>query len=150
MGIRARIDDSLLLWEAGRVEGAFLNALVAVAATARRRFPDRIAIGDRDAFVQFLESAHTARISVEYRGKCLPVEQIFYKWFRCQLVHEGSLPVDIEFMDDSMPGTVSVRAGGAPDFVLKVSHGWFHDMIGAVVSAPENTLEFRGFPASET
>ena len=146
MSIRARAEDSLLLWNSGRLEGDFLNALVAVAATARRRFPDRKLINDRDAFVQFLESAHTFRISVEYRGECLPIEQIFYKWFRCHLVHEGGLPVDIEFMHDSQQGTMSVRAGGAPDFVLKVSHGWFRHMISAVASAPENVAEFAGFP----
>ena len=105
MSIRARVEDSLLLWNSGRLEGAFLNALVAVAATSRRRFPDRKAVGDREAFVRFLKAAHTVRISVEYRNECLPVEQIFYKWFRCQLVHEGGLPVDIEFMPGPKPGT---------------------------------------------
>lgn len=94
----------MLLWQHGRKEGAFLNVLIAVAATSRRRFPDRKAVGDRDAFVRILEGAHTVRISVEYRGECLLVEQVFYKWVRCQLVHEGGLPVDIKFMPDSVPG----------------------------------------------
>ena len=142
MSIRARVEDALLLWENARKEGAFLNALVAVAATSRLRFPDRKAVKDPDAFVQFLEKAHTVRISVEYRGECLPVEQVFYKWIRCQLVHEGGLPVDIQFMPDSAPGTLSVRAGGAPEYVLKVSEGWFNHIVGAVASAPENTREF--------
>lgn len=35
------------------------------------------------------------------------------------LVHEGELPIDIEFMPDGEPGVLSVRAGGSPDFVLK-------------------------------
>jgi hypothetical protein len=145
MSIRARVEDSLLLWDSGRLEGAFLVALIAVAATSRRRFPDRKAVNDRGAFIRFMESAHTVRISVEYRGECLSVEQVLYKWFRCQMVHEGGLLVDIELVPDSEPGTVSVRAGGAPDFILKVSHGWFHHMIGAVISAPENAADFRGF-----
>lgn len=144
MSIRARIEDAILLWENGRKHGAFLNTLVAVAGTSRRRFPDRKAVGDRDAFVRFLESAHSVRISVEYRGECLPVEQIFYKWVRCQLVHEGGLPVDIEFMPEAVPGTVSVRAGGAPEYVLRISDGWFHHMVGAVASAPQNVTEFAG------
>ena len=38
-GIRNRIDDAKLLWESGRLDGAFLNALIAVAATARERYP---------------------------------------------------------------------------------------------------------------
>jgi hypothetical protein len=142
MSIRARVEDAILLWENGRKEGAFLNALVAVAATSRRRFPDRNAIGDREAFVSFLETAHAVRLSVEYRGECLPVEQVFYKWIRCQLVHEGGLPVDIEFMPEAFPGMVSVRAGGAPDYLLKVSDGWFDYMVGTVAAAPENAAEF--------
>lgn len=145
MSIRERVDDALMLWERGRKEGAFLNVLVAVAATSRRRFPDRNAIGDREAFVRFLEAAHSVRLRVEYRGECLPVEQIFYKWVRCQLIHEGELPVDIEFMPDSGPGRIAVRAGGAPEYVLKVSEGWFHHMVGAVALAPENVSEFHGF-----
>lgn len=143
MSIRARVEDALLLWQNARKEGAFLNALIALAATSRLRFTDRKAVSDREAFVRFLENAHTVRISVEYRGECLPVEQVFYKWIRCQLVHEGGLPVDIQFMSDSAPGTLSVRAGGAPEHTLKVSDGWFHHLVGAVSSAPENRTEFR-------
>lgn len=145
MSIRARVDDAILLWNNNRKEGAFLNVLVAVAATSRLRFPDKDTVRDREAFVRFLEAAHTVRISVEYRGECLPVELVFYKWIRCQLVHEGNLPIDIEFMPDSVPGTVSVRAGGAPEYVLKVSDGWFHHMIGAVATATENAVEFHDF-----
>src|SRR5258705_400020 len=110
MSIRARVEDSLLLWNSGRLEGAFLNALIAVAGTARRRYPKRGPGEDREAFVGFLKSAHSVRISVEYRGECLPVEFIFYKWIRCELVHEGELPVDIEFLPDSEPGSFTVRA----------------------------------------
>src|SRR5437868_2893436 len=76
MSIRARVEDALLLWDNGRKEGAFLNVLIATAATSRRRFPDRKHVSDRDAFVQFLEKAHTVRLSIEYRGECLPVEQV--------------------------------------------------------------------------
>jgi hypothetical protein len=46
--------------------------------------------------------------------------------------------MDIAFMPDSAPGSLSVRAGGAPEFLLKVSEGWFHHLVGAVVRAPEN------------
>lgn len=145
MSIRDRVDDALLLWNSGRKEGAFLNILVAVAATSRRRFPDRKKVRDGEAFIRFLEASHSVRLSVEYRGECVPAEQIFYKWFRCQLVHEGDLPFDIEFMPDAEPETMSIRAGGAPGYILRVSDNWFHHMVAAVTEAPENALEFRGF-----
>jgi hypothetical protein len=134
-GIAERVKDATLLWKNGRRDGAFLMALVAVAATARKRYPDRQSTGDREAFERFLDSAHTVRLSVEFRGECHPIEHVFYKWFRCQLVHEGDVPYDIEFIDSD---AFSVRAGGAPEFVLKVSHGWFHHFISAVVTAREN------------
>ena len=142
MSIRARVDDALFLWQHGRQQGAFLCALVAVAATSRRRFPDRKTFRDRQAFVSFLTGTLQVRLSVEYRGECLPVEEILYEWVRCQLVHEGTLPIDIEFMADPEPGVLALRAGGAPEFVLKVSEGWFRHLIGSVMTAAENSDQF--------
>jgi len=103
MAVSDRIEDAKLLWKHGHREGAFLAALIAVAATSRKRFPDRKANTDREAFERFLEEANSVRLSVEYRGECHPIEHVFYKWFRCQLVHEGELPIDIEFMPDADP-----------------------------------------------
>lgn len=124
-----------MLWENGRLEGAFLSALIAVAATSRRRYQDRQAVRDREAFERFLTDAMSVRLSVEYRGECHTIEHIFYKWLRCELVHEGGLPVDIEFMAED---GLSVRAGGAPEYVLKISRGWFHHLLNSVAGAPEN------------
>jgi hypothetical protein len=134
-GVVDRVADAMLLWTNGHLKGAFLMALVGVAATARKRYPAGRGASDREAFVRFLESAHSVRLSVEFRGECQPIEHIFYKWFRCELVHEGDVPYDVEFMDSE---ALEVRAGGAPEFVLKISHGWFNHFIGAVVTAPEN------------
>jgi len=137
--VQSRIDDAILLWERGRREGAFLSVLIAVAATARRRYPK---MKDREAFEQFLRDSHSVTLSVEYRGECHPIEHVFYKWMRCQLVHEGGIPIDIEFMQDVQPGSMSVRAGGAPEFILKIGTGWFRHMIGSVVRAPENIDQY--------
>lgn len=138
-GIRDRVDDALLLWEYGRREGAFLCALVAFAATARRRYPK---MSDRGSFERFLADSHKERVSVEYRGRCHPIETIMYKWLRCQLVHEGETPVDLKFMDEQEPGGTSVRAGGAPEYILKIGFGWFDHMFAQVCGAPENSGEF--------
>ena len=73
-GIRNRIDDALILWENGREEGAFLSALIAVAATARLSYPK---MKDRECFEQFLRDTHSVRLSVEYRGKCHSIDHIF-------------------------------------------------------------------------
>ena len=140
LGIRNRIDDALFLWKNGREEGAFLSALIAVAATARRRYPK---MKDRECFELFLRDTHSVRLRVEYRSESHPIEHIFYKWLRCQLVHEGGLPLDIQFMRDDVPGSMSVRAGGAPEYILKIGHGWFGHMIGSVMKAPENSRYFE-------
>jgi hypothetical protein len=142
MSIRARVDDALFLWSNGRLEGAFLSTLVAVAASARRKYPT---LKDRESFENFLQDARLVRISVEYRGECHPIEHIFYKWLRCELVHEGGIPIDIQFMTDAEPSVMSVRAGGAPNHILKISHGWFYHLLGAVTTSPVNADEFRDF-----
>ena len=134
-GIHSRINDAALLWKSGHQEGALLIVLIAVAATARTRYPQ---MKDRERFEQFLRDSHSVRLSVEYRGECHSVEHIFYKWLRCQLVHEGDLPVDVQFVSEAAEGSMSLRAGGAPDYALKIGHGWFHHLVSSVVHAKEN------------
>ncbi len=139
MSIRARIEDAILLYRNERYEGAFLNALVAVAATARREDPARY-LGDRECFVTFLDKKWRGIIKVEFRGELHTIPHIFYKWFRCNLIHEGELPIDVQFIktDD-----MTVRAGGAPEYILKISHGWIHWLIDSVTNAPCNANEFK-------
>jgi hypothetical protein len=125
--IRDRIDDARLLWEAGRREGAFLMALVAVAARARQEHPKPVR--DSDAFERFIRSRFGLRFSVEFRGELQPLERVFYKWMRCELVHDGGLPADLRFGESNEPSELSVRAGGAPEYVLLVSPGWFEQLV---------------------
>jgi hypothetical protein len=147
MSIRGRLDDARFLWQHGRQEGALLSALTAVAATSRLRYPNRKAVKDGDAFKQFLESAHSVRLTVEFRGEMHSIEHILYKWLRCELVHEGGIPVDVQFVEDKEPGVLSVRAGGKPEFVLKFSRGWFHHLLQSVEEAPENRGNFNIEPS---
>jgi hypothetical protein len=125
MSIRTRIDDAILLYKNGRYEGAFLTALVAVAATARLEYPDR-KMSDRECFETFLDKKYRGVLKVEFRGDLHTIPHVFYKWFRCELVHEGGLPIDVEFIKSD---EMSLRAGGAPEYVLKISHGWFNWLV---------------------
>ena len=114
-----------------------MNILLAVDATALKKYPDmKKKAGAR--ITRFLTEASGIRLSVEYSGECKPVEDLLYKWFRCEVAHAGGLPSNIEFMPDTEPGTRSVRAGGAPDYVLKVSYGWFDFLVQAVVNDEVN------------
>ena len=135
-GLHKRVDDALFLWNNGRHDSAFLMALIAVAATARLRYP-KPKMNDREGFEQFLRDTRLRVGRVEFRGDGHPLEHIFYTFLRNNLVHEGALPVDIQFMTESDPQMMTIRAGGAPEYVLKIGHGWFHHMIGSVKQAPE-------------
>jgi len=127
--IHQRLQDALILWNDGRQEGGFLMALITFAAVAKNRYPAKT---DRESFEQFYRDSMSPRISVEYRSKCHPVEHILYKYLRCNLVHEGGTPIDIEFQDD---GSTSIRAGGAPEFILKIGTGWFDFLVRSARAA---------------
>jgi len=123
-GIQARVADAGVLWAAGRRESALLLGLVALASRARAEHRH---IGDREAFTAYIRQLHGWTISVEYRGQQVDTDQLLYKWLRCELVHAGSLPPDIQF-DDSLgqPGDgLAIRAGGAPEYCVLLSPSWF-------------------------
>lgn len=131
--IRDRVEDGRALWAVGRMEGAFLCVLVAVAARARQSYPLTSGTTDREAFERFLTDRFPWRLEIEFRGRLQAIEHIFYKWLRCELVHEGGLPVDLEFLEN-VDGLV-VRAGGAPNFTLGLSPDWF-DALGDCALTP--------------
>ena len=125
--VQDRIDDALALWRVERREGAFLLAIVAVVVRARQDFPKPMR--ESESFRRYVESAFPMRLSTEYRGKLWTIEDIFYTWFRCEIVHSAGLPKDLGFTVDTEPGELGVRAGGAPEYKLLVSPSWFHELV---------------------
>ncbi len=123
--IHRRIDDAEALWQLGRRESAFILALVAVAAAARRSYP---ALKERAAFEAYLLSHRRWRFEAEYQGSLLAIETILYKLLRCQLIHEAGMASDVQFFDEA-GDELAIRAGGAPEYVLKVAPGWFHHLV---------------------
>ena len=91
IGVHARIEDAGVLADMGRYEGALLMLLVAVAATSRKRY-------------------------VKFRGKDLPIEDFLYKFLRCKLVHEGSVPDDLQPMSDEAVLTIDYNNGSGLNF----------------------------------
>lgn len=127
-GINERLEDANILRVHGRLQGALLSALVAVAASSRIANPK---MKDREAFECYLEGTALTRIKVEFRGSLQPLTYIFYKWLRCTLVHEATLPIDIAFVENDDNG-LFVRAGGAPSFVLQLSKNWIDELCTVV------------------
>jgi hypothetical protein len=98
-GVHARLEDAKVLYDAGRIEGALLMTLVAVAATSRRRYPDTKKMGDKEAFTTFVRDEIWRLVkehsdTVQYNGG-MPIEDFLYKYLRSNLLHEGELPSDI-------------------------------------------------------
>jgi hypothetical protein len=150
MSIKCRLDDSTLLFNAGRRDGALLNLLVAIAATARRRRP-RSAFTDRVAFEGFLcDEAAVVTPSIDrlmiyvpnadvtkYPDRMMPIEAIVYLMMRCGLVHEGVLPDSIRFVDgiDVVVDEDAVHFG----------HILMERLAMTVVLAPENSDLFEEY-----
>jgi hypothetical protein len=130
LGIQNTINDAVFLWNSKRKKSAFLLALVSVSALSRRKYPN--IKSDKDAFIKTFQDFKKGALKAEYKGEPLSIEEIFYKWIRCTLVHEAETPFDIEFIEDKEPGMMSIRAGGAPDYLLKIGSGWFSFIITSV------------------
>lgn len=122
--ITERLADAQALWQAGRRESALLLALVAVAARGKLELPN--VKRDGDNFRAYLRRTHDWTIEVEFRGQVVNTDQLLYKYLRCQLAHEAGLPVDI-VIDDQLDerGALTIRAGGAPEYVVRLTPGWF-------------------------
>lgn len=136
MSIRRRVEDARALHRLGRFEGALLCALIAGAATAKKENPN---LPDRVSFESFLAKGAAKRINgVEFRGSLHSIPHIFYKWLRCELVHEGGIPIDIEFIGEVSRYSLTIRAGGAPNHVLQFSHGWFFEILHLVRASSVN------------
>jgi hypothetical protein len=149
MSIKERIEEAELLWQQGRKEGAWAVALIAAAATSRKRYPKPIA--DPQAFKSFirdvlptlmygqqpLQGTPNPRIIFNQT----PVEDIIYEHLRCNLVHEAELSKKVVFsksviVDGKLQATLAVGSPNViPDF-------WVLHLIKAVREAPENVAEF--------
>src|SRR5260370_28339179 len=158
LGIRRRIEDARVLWQAGRKEGAFGQILIAVAATARKRYPlppqgakpvpddQRPNPGeyakDGNGFKTFIldemekiTGGLKYNVAFPFQGETTPLEDILYEHLRCVLVHEGGMPDSITLLEP-------VHEGGKKFNVLRlrdplaVPDGWVDNLLTVVVQAP--------------
>lgn len=92
---------------------------------------------DRDAFEWLFRDTVNLDLELEFRGTAWPVETILYKWLRCELVHEGGLPVDVDFVDDG-DGALPMIGGDPAHGVLRLGNGWYELLLRTVVTHPVN------------
>lgn len=148
MIIRARVEDAEILWRQGRKEGAWAMALIAAAATSRKRYPRPAK--DNEAFKSFIRDV----LPTLMYGKSLhgtpnpriifdqtPVEDIIYEHLRCNLVHEGEPSPDVAFSESKLiDGKLQAQlAVGSPNVIPDF---WVVHLLKAVREAPENAAEF--------
>lgn len=85
---------------------------------------------------RIISVCHVDISGIEFRGELWAPAALFYKWFRCQLIHEGELPIDAEFVNSGKQ--LFVRAGDAPRPPLQISYEWFWVLVRAVKEASIN------------
>jgi hypothetical protein len=157
-----------MLWNAGRKEGAFIQILIAVAATARKRYPkppkgmkpvpetQRPHPGeyasDSNSFKTFLldemekvTGGMKYNVAFPFGAKDkVPLEDILYVHLRCHMVHEGKTPPTITFTEPVIEDGKSYSVlrlrdpFGLPEF-------WLWNMARVVAQAPENRDLFRDY-----
>jgi hypothetical protein len=138
MSIAQRVEDAEFLWESGRFEGAFLSALVAFAATARRLHP--LPAPDSEAFQALFKQQFGDGSSVRFRGEMVSFGRLLYKWLRCELVHEGGLPIGLEIDAGDTQSLFSMKM--IESLPISIPATWYHSLIINVVGHPVNIDEF--------
>lgn len=167
MSVRKQVEDARFLAQNGRYVGALTILMLAVAASSRKVFPKgntksfkkpKENMRDDEAFTQFLggriqkillgapgdSDYGRSGLAVGFKGAQYDVEYLLYKYYRCELIHEGTLPEDVEFVP--VNGNTSDRAGISVSIScgdkLVLDHGWIDLLIEAVVGAKCNGAEF--------
>ncbi len=168
MSVKERIEDAKLLWDAGRKEGAFIMILVAVAATARKRYPkppkgkkpvpetQRPHPGeyasDSNSFKTFLldemekiTGGVKYNFAVPFQGKDkVALEDILYAHLRCHMVHEGETPPTITFTEPVVENGKSQSVLRLRD-PLGLPEFWLWNMARVVAESPENRPLFKDY-----
>jgi len=143
VSIRQRLEDARVLSAAGCQEGAFIQVLIAAAATSRKRYRQN-EWDDGEAFKNFIydemgviTGGPKYNVALPFQGKDTPLEDILYHHLRCQLVHDGAMPETVRFTEPAFKdgSLCHVLHLGDP---LGFPAGWIENVATAVWLAPEN------------
>ena len=143
MSIRKRLEDARTLAANGSQDGAFIQVLIAAAATSRKRYP-RDKHRDNESFKNFIydemgviTGGPKYAVVLPFEGKQTPLEDILYTHLRCQLVHEGEMPDNVVLTQTEYENghTIHKLHFSSP---LGFPAGWIERLATAVWLAPEN------------
>src|SRR4030095_3930081 len=155
MSVTDRIDDARVLYSQGRRHGSLLSVLIAVTATARKRFPPNTPsrteptkpMGDIEAFTTFLHE-ELAKLNVrldrplQYHGRSTTLEMLLYRLVRNELAPRQESQLEVQFHPASGD---AVEIDGADDHLM-ISDNLLDRLGRTVTQAPENTAAFAPRP----
>jgi hypothetical protein len=151
MGIKQRIVDAEHLWNAGQKEGAWIQVMIATAATARKRYPRPMS--DNKAFKQYIRdisftilsglpkppNLKNAEVVIKFGTR--PFEDVLYKDYRCAWIHEGGLDSvglsEFKIVDGQIVDSLVVGDN------TQLPSTWIINLIQAIRLSPENLEEFN-------
>lgn len=153
MSVKDRLEEANILWESGKVEGAWIQVLIATASTARKRFPT---LSDGQAFKKLIRQiaptiidqsfspAYGGEIKIVFgsgvNAKKRDLDDVLYKHLRCYLLHEAKMPPDIGFSKSRI-----VNGRRESDLVvgkfLIIPDYYVLNLAKAISEAPENIAD---------
>jgi hypothetical protein len=138
MAIGDRVKECIDKVTIGDFENGLIQLSIAFDGTAKKEYP-KMKVGkrfttflrDNQDIITFFTFATTIFIDCLFDGYKL--EDIIYNVLRCGLLHEGSIPYEIEFVDEISIG----HAGGRWRFPKTYVMGGLLAVIGAKSNAKE-------------
>lgn len=155
MSVNDRIDDARVLYSQGRRHGSLLSVLLAVTATARKRFPPNTPsrtdpskpMGDIEAFTTFLhEELRKLNVSLDrplqYHGRPTTLEMLLYRLVRNELAPKADSMLEVQFH----PASGDAVEVDVVDDQLIISDNLLDRLGRTVTQAAENATTFAPRP----
>ncbi|MEA4360770.1 hypothetical protein VBQ80_07480 [Klebsiella pneumoniae] len=167
MSIKEIINDSIYLSRNGRYLGAFTLLCAAIGGSSRKMYPEKFdrhkktGVSDAQAFTNclniaiskylhgnFLEDIHKSIVlSFRYKEKNVNFGSIIYHHYRCNLIHEASLPAGIKILDEldnrDGPETLENLRFIVDDDILCLGVEWLDFLVQCIVRLKVNVGEFN-------
>ncbi|BCB26511.1 hypothetical protein SKTS_13970 [Sulfurimicrobium lacus] len=150
MGIRQRVLDAELLWNSNQREGAWIQAMIATAASARKRYPKPIS--DSESFKRYIRdigwtiftgnpkppNLQTGHVLFKFGERSF--EDILYKDYRCSWIHEAALD-NAGLSESKVKGNAIIETLVVGANTQLPDH-WVLNILNAIRWSPENANEF--------
>lgn len=160
--IKEQVDDADALIEQGRYKSALLLLLTAIDGSAKKKYPDGTMsicfpndkMRNKERYIRFLGVRLRQVMGIclteeAYNYKTLPAfvhgydnpEEIIYKQFRCELVHDGKIQDDNYYVYDENTLSETLKFEFS-DGKIRFSSGFLRLLKDVITMAPVNASDF--------